>query len=772
MFKKKNRSAVKRTIRKAEESSDEDALPSLGTLSHPPQTSQHTLESDPSHAPSKTPVYVSRARKLPSQNTGFFSSSKPKFTKKIDFSAEYDVSKTTDGLESMESPTAQPAEEKTVIVTEQPMEPPKNSPMTQPPDEFIRVPKTSSFRTSLRERNAMLSSESSDESEHNDSLPTYTASYEDEVATTGYATIPNQFKPSHPKPSSDEDYSIHRKDLNDAVTNPGPMWDEVELSASTSDEEARWEQSLVSRAMAGPIITSHVSQTVVAAGPSAEFSVVSQERVMNRLNAALNDLRVGYDEDARTVTATEREIEEIEADETTQFSDKRDMETRYDYYQRQLDYFRRLSGYLTDRKKEIEQLYAQYCTVRKQYKAQNDIVNRLYMNDDIRFLSDLGCFVANAGDNPFIPDLEQIHADVGAFVKPNDYYDAEVSQLRNQDRCTYVDSPEIVRESIREVDGHRVITADPAIYLNNVMYYQYADDATSKYLDLLQSLRTQIDNVFDSKSYTHMRFDRILSHFATWRQQFPDDYTNAYISMSVHEFLAPVIIPSLVHFDPLGLQEEAEESLAGDEPFGRIDERCFFHSLREMPWFQPLQQFCESSPVARDATVLPRLVQKTVVSFINDIILFDWNPLSVREAAALQRLLGELAGFFTTVTEELRAVYRSVATRISDCMNASVWCVCSLTSEKTGDVQVDAQEVVELYLTRGVRLLEVINMLASFMELGTPAPFIDCIVNRLCAMLGGMVSTPCLVPRCKVFARKINALIPDQVTSAKEMIQR
>ena len=169
----------------------------------------------------------------------------------------------------MESPTAQPAEEKTVIVTEQPMEPPKNSPMTQPPDEFIRVPKTSSFRTSLRERNAMLSSESSDESEHNDSLPTYTASYEDEVATTGYATIPNQFKPSHPKPShpkpsSDEDYSIHRKDLNDAVTNPEPMWDEVELSASTSDEEARWEQSLVSRAMAGPIITSHVSQTVVA----------------------------------------------------------------------------------------------------------------------------------------------------------------------------------------------------------------------------------------------------------------------------------------------------------------------------------------------------------------------------------------------------------------------------------------------------------------------------------------------------------------------------
>ena len=58
------------------------------------------------------------------------------------------------------------------------------------------------------------------------------------------------------------------------------------------------------------------------------------------------------------MTTTEREIEEIEAEETTQFSDKRDMETRYDYYQRQLDYFRRLSGYLTDRKKAIEQVRA------------------------------------------------------------------------------------------------------------------------------------------------------------------------------------------------------------------------------------------------------------------------------------------------------------------------------------------------------------------------------------------------------------------------------
>lgn len=44
-----------------------------------------------------------------------------------------------------------------------------------------------------------------------------------------------------------------------------------------------------------------------------------------------------------------------------------------------------------------EQLYRQYCEICKQYKAHNDIVNGLYMNDDINFLTELGCFVANVG---------------------------------------------------------------------------------------------------------------------------------------------------------------------------------------------------------------------------------------------------------------------------------------------------------------------------------------------------------------------------------------
>ena len=38
---------------------------------------------------------------------------------------------------------------------------------------------------------------------------------------------------------------------------------------------------------------------------------------------------------------------------------RRAVEARYDFYQKQTDYFRRLSGYLTDRKAELDAVAAQ-----------------------------------------------------------------------------------------------------------------------------------------------------------------------------------------------------------------------------------------------------------------------------------------------------------------------------------------------------------------------------------------------------------------------------
>ena len=79
-------------------------------------------------------------------------------------------------------------------------------------------------------------------------------------------------------------------------------------------------------------------------------------------------------------------------------------------------------------------------------------------------------------------------------------------------------------------------------------------------------------------------------------------YENAYISMSVHEFLAPVITPFLLHFDPLGLQEPTSQEEEEEEgknhtegaDFERLAPTQFFSSLHEMPWYSPLKEYCEN----------------------------------------------------------------------------------------------------------------------------------------------------------------------------------
>ena len=57
-----------------------------------------------------------------------------------------------------------------------------------------------------------------------------------------------------------------------------------------------------------------------------------------------------------TVAQTEKEIETLIADEEGEYEEKKETTQRYDYYRSTYDYFRRLSGYLTERRKDIEQV--------------------------------------------------------------------------------------------------------------------------------------------------------------------------------------------------------------------------------------------------------------------------------------------------------------------------------------------------------------------------------------------------------------------------------
>lgn len=78
-------------------------------------------------------------------------------------------------------------------------------------------------------------------------------------------------------------------------------------------------------------------------------------------------------------------------------------------------------------------------------------------------------------------------------------------------------------------------------------------------------------------------------------------YDNAYGGLAIPEFLGVLVVPSLLWFDPLELSED--EGVA--------------HTVHDLPWFETLKRFCDTTTNQRDVSVLPRLVQKTVIPFVN-----------------------------------------------------------------------------------------------------------------------------------------------------------
>lgn len=85
-------------------------------------------------------------------------------------------------------------------------------------------------------------------------------------------------------------------------------------------------------------------------------------------------------------------------------------------------------------------------------------------------------------------------------------------------------------------------------------------------------------------------------------------------------------------------------------------------------------------------------------------MMYEWNPLSIREATLLQQALTEVASYFNSVIGELRSLYASVTQRIQQAIQSAVYFVPALFSERSRDIVTDAQEITELYIARGIRV--------------------------------------------------------------------
>lgn len=220
-----------------------------------------------------------------------FASNRPKFTTKVNLQADYSNT-ATDGLDSLKpkeivlngaeleamkkqiKPNESDEEEQLERKINQKIEEESGAPKK---DDFIPL-KTKSLRSILRQRNNAFSSDSSDASDEE----SHHIAMDKPAPDASYPLA----RPSEVLPLDDNDSSASEP--------------------SSSDEEAKWEQHLVERGLSGPTVAASLTQPIahgcmtclllIVAGPAEQYNVVSSDHVLRRLETALNELRVDYDE--------------------------------------------------------------------------------------------------------------------------------------------------------------------------------------------------------------------------------------------------------------------------------------------------------------------------------------------------------------------------------------------------------------------------------------------------------------------------------------------
>uniref|UniRef100_A0A8C4VQB1 GC-rich sequence DNA-binding factor 2 n=1 Tax=Gopherus evgoodei TaxID=1825980 RepID=A0A8C4VQB1_9SAUR len=169
------------------------------------------------------------------------------------------------------------------------------------------------------------------------------------------------------------------------------------------------------------------------------------------------------------------------------------------------------------------------------------------------------------------------------------------------------------RESLGKSDHHEGMSSDDELSAAEKTDFQKNKD------DILQESKKICEDVH--ADFCNIR--NILLKFQQWRQKFPDTYYNAYISLCLPKLLSPLIRIQLIGWNPL-------------ENF--ID-------LNEMPWFRAIEEFTDAKNMPQskrnddpDQTILPTIIEKTILPKITGFVEHVWDPLSTSQTVSLVQL--------------------------------------------------------------------------------------------------------------------------------------
>ncbi|XP_044146019.1 intron Large complex component GCFC2-like [Bufo gargarizans] len=166
------------------------------------------------------------------------------------------------------------------------------------------------------------------------------------------------------------------------------------------------------------------------------------------------------------------------------------------------------------------------------------------------------------------------------------------------------------REDSGQIDHHEGMSSDDELSLDQEREYKQDQE------DVLLLCKPIFDDVHEDFCQTK----NILSKFHEWREQFPETYYDAYISLCIPKLLGPLVRKQLIGWNPL---QDATE-------------------LEHMSWYCDLDDFCYSKHDREDNMednpnhkVLSAVIEKTVIPIVSGLVERVWDPMSSAQTRRL-----------------------------------------------------------------------------------------------------------------------------------------
>ncbi|XP_053139864.1 intron Large complex component GCFC2 isoform X2 [Hemicordylus capensis] len=170
------------------------------------------------------------------------------------------------------------------------------------------------------------------------------------------------------------------------------------------------------------------------------------------------------------------------------------------------------------------------------------------------------------------------------------------------------------RECSYKVDHHEGMSSD------DERPPEAAVDFQKKKNDILQNCK----NLFEDVHMDYCTIRNILLKFQHWKDDFPDSYYNAYISLCLPKLLNPLIRVQLIDWNLL-------------------EEDCV--NLKDMPWFRDVKDFLAGKNVSQfertddpDENILAKIIDNIIFPKITGFVDYVWDPLSTSQTKSLVQI--------------------------------------------------------------------------------------------------------------------------------------